>query len=341
MVKNMSKINNPAKQYNQYEILPDCQVICEAFSKVSQITPQKYEFSIPEKMGYGGFRQISTRKNIIISEYQMCYKCNVDVMGRNDASNIDICFCLGEGVAWEAQKEHKQLQINKGETFISNNRRDLECTCYHKDCHFHFIGIKIPLSRFRKILKEYLHTNDEIAIEKLVGRFAKYAITPSVQIILQQLLNCPYQNAMLEMYSEGKLLELLSVYFSEIILQKERKPDCAIELSRIDRDSILKAKEILDRSISNPPSCASLSRMVYLSESKLTRGFKALVGMPVHTYVIDKRLKTALFLFEKGEARISTVADMVGYGNISHFSAAFKKKYGINPGEYVKSTSNN
>jgi AraC-like DNA-binding protein len=77
--------------------------------------------------------------------------------------------------------------------------------------------------------------------------------------------------------------------------------------------------------------------MVYLSESKLTKGFKALFGRPVHTYVIDKRLETALLLLEKGGWNVSDVAGVVGYGNISHFAAAFKKKYGVNPGEFVKS----
>lgn len=342
-VKSMSKnkravkeLNILMKHHNEYDLLPANHLICDAFSKISQIASQKYIFSIPEEIGHGCFRQISTRQNIIISEFQMCYKYNMDVMGINDNSNVDICFCLEEGIAWKSQAGHRQFKINKGESFISSNRYGIEQTCYYKDCNFNFIGIKIPINRFRKIIMGYKNLTDEIAIEESVGRFSKYVIPPSIRIILHQLLNCPYESAILDMYIEGKLLELLSVYFSEVILQMNQKSDRTFELSRTDRESLMEAKEILHKSISNPPSCASLAQMVYLSESKLAKGFKALFGMPVHTYVIDKRLETALILFEKGETRVSNVANMVGYGNISHFAAAFKKKYGINPGEYVK-----
>lgn len=321
---------------NQLELLPANRYICDAFSKVSKIKPKKYIFSIPEEIGQGGFRQISTRNNIIISEFQMCYKCNMDVMGTSNPLNIDICFCLGEGVSWKAQNEYQCFEINKGETFISNNRHGLERICYCKDCDFNFIGIKIPINRFKKIVSEYVSTTEEMTIEETINLFSKYTITPSIRIILQQLLNCPYKNAMQEMYIEGKLLELLSVYFSEIVLQRNTLLDSSIELSRTDKESIFKAKEILDKNISSPPSCDGLARMVYLSESKLTKGFKAILGMTVHTYVIDKRMETALYLFENGETQVSRVADMVGYGNRSHFSVAFKKKYGINPREYIK-----
>lgn len=334
------KMTKIGRRNNCLELLPANRHICDAFSKVSQVKQQKYIFSIPEEIGQGAFRQISTRNNIIISEFKMLYKRDMDVMGTNDIYNIDICFCLGEGVSWKAQNEHRGFEINKGETFISNNRHGVERICYCKDCDFDFIGIKIPSKRFQEIIGKYVSTAEEMTIEETVGLFAKYTITPSIRIILQQLLNCPYKNAMQEMYTEGKLLELLSVYFSEVILQRNTPLHSSIELSRTDKESILKAKEILDKSISNPPSCAGLARMVCLSQSKLTKGFKAFFGMPVHTYVIDKRMETALYLFENGQEQVSSVADMVGYGNMSHFSAAFRKKYGINPGQYIKSTLN-
>lgn len=333
-VQGMQIRENPESPYRR--LLPESRSICEAFSKVTQIAPQKYEFSIPETMGRGGFRQISTRKHILISQFQMCYKCNMDVMGITSPDNIDICFCLDEGITWEWGKEGKQLQVNRGETFISRNRHGLERTCYQKDRPFNFIGIKIPVSRFQEILGEYGLCSHEAAIEKSVGCFTKHSMTPSVKVILQQLLGCPYQNAMLEMYTDGKLLELLSVYFSQVVQQADPAAGSPLLLSRTDRESLQTAKEILDHSIANPPTCTGLARMVYLNETKLARGFKAMFGMTVHRYVIDRRLETALVLFEQGDTQISTVAGMVGYGNMSHFSAAFKKKYGINPREYTR-----
>jgi AraC-like DNA-binding protein len=335
--KFMKEFNRGREHRSEGGLLSDNQFICDAYSRMSQISPQRYEFLIPEEIGHGCFRQISTHQGTIISEFRMCYKRDMDVMGKTDTANIDICFCLEEGIEWEWQDAGKQLQIHKGESFISDSRNGIERTCYPSGREFAFIGIKIPMGRFNEIVQDYGEGMNCSGIDSFCGRFEKYAITPSLQVILQQMLHCPYKDAVLNMYTEGKLLELLAVYFSEGVLQTGRKEDTGIKLSRTDRDSLLKAREILDKNISNPPPAVCLSRMVYLSESKLAKGFKALFGRPVHTYVIDKRLETALLLFEKGESSVSDVAGMVGYGNISHFAAAFKRKYGVNPEELKKS----
>ncbi|MEL6439903.1 MAG: helix-turn-helix domain-containing protein [Cyanobacteria bacterium J06621_8] len=36
-------------------------------------------------------------------------------------------------------------------------------------------------------------------------------------------------------------------------------------------------------------------------------------------------------LLSSGEMNVTEVAQTVGYTNLSHFAAAFRKKYGINP----------
>ncbi|MDD3268501.1 MAG: AraC family transcriptional regulator [Syntrophomonadaceae bacterium] len=329
------------KHDNERGLLSGNQSICNAYSRMSQISPQRYEFLIPEEIGRGYFRQISTHQGIIVSEFRMCYKRDTDVIGKTDASNIDICFCLKEGIEWEWEWQNacKQLQINKGESFISNSRNGIERSCYPSDREFEFIRIRIPIYRFYEMVWEYGKEVNCSVIGSCCDCFKKYSITPSVQVILQQMLSCPYKDALLNMYTEGKLLELLAVYLSEALLQTGIIKDAGIKLSRTDKDCIFRAREILDQNMTNPPSCVDLSRMVYLSESKLTKGFKALFGMPVHAYIIDKRLETTLLLLEKGESSVSKVAGMVGYGNISHFAAAFKKKYGMNPGELVKRKS--
>ena len=319
---------------------PESRHVCDAWENMSRIGLRKYSFAIPPQMGHGQLRQISTYKHIIVSDFQMCFENSMEVTGTGDASNIDLCFCLEEGLEWEASSENRYMRIDRGETFISNNRHGVERACYYGRRNYNFIGIKFPAERLREVFSGVSAMNG-VSIEKVISPFAKYAITPSLRVILKQLLHCPYRNGIQEMYAEAKLLELLSVYFGEFVLQTDNNPFVPIstDLSRADRKSIAGAKEILDKNITYPPSCSALARMVYLSESKLMRGFKALWGMSVHAYVIDKRLEKARFLFENGEKRVSTVAAVIGYGNMSHFSAAFRKKYGINPREYVKSVN--
>lgn len=99
---------------NHRGLLTASQFICDAYSKMSQINSPQYMFSIPQEIGHGYFKQISTPQGIIVSEFRMRYKNDMEVMGRTDASTIDICFCLEEGIQWEWQDACKQLHINRG-----------------------------------------------------------------------------------------------------------------------------------------------------------------------------------------------------------------------------------
>lgn len=329
-MNNINKKNckNKLPQSNKY--------ICDAFSRISQIMPKKYYYSIPEEVGKGYFRQISIKNDIIITEFRMKYNQDMKLMGSTPPKMVDIAFCLGEGVEWKNPDEINSLYLNKGETYISNNRNGLEKIYYKNNKDYNFIGIKLPQEQFYNILSKFISIQDANSIQEMISSFEKFQITPSMNIILKQLINCPYINTMQEMYIRGKLLELLSVYLSEIILQKSTFKANSIILSRPDKESILKAKEIIDKNIKTPPACIALSKMVYLSESKLTKGFKAIFETTIHNYITNKRIETAMFLFEQGESQVSTVANMVGYCNMSHFSTAFRKKYGINPSKYLK-----
>lgn len=329
-------MNNIIRKDNKTTLTKPDKYICNALSRIIQIMPKKYSYSIPNEIGTGHFKQISTQNDIIIAEFQMKYNNDMKLMGSSPPKMIDIVFCLGEEVEWQGVNNTSLFYLNKGETYISNNRHGFEQIYYKKNKDYSFIGIKIPQQQFYNILSEYLNIKDVKSIELMISSFEKFQITSAMNIILQQMVNCPYINTMQEMYIRGKLLELLSVYFSEIILQKSDFKIKSISLSRTDKESIFKAKEIIDKDIINPPSCSSLSKRVYLSESKLTKGFKSIFETTIHSYIINKRIETAMFLFEQGESQVSTVANMVGYSNMGHFSAAFRKKYGINPSQYLK-----
>jgi AraC-like DNA-binding protein len=105
-----------------------------------------------------------------------------------------------------------------------------------------------------------------------------------------------------------------------------------LSLSKSDRESLERAKEIVDKHISNPITLAKLSRMVYLNEYKLKIGFKALFGKPVYAYLLDKRMEYARLLLENRALHVYEVAEMTGYSDSSSFSKAFFKRYGYRPG---------
>lgn len=56
--------------------------------------------------------------------------------------------------------------------------------------------------------------------------------------------------------------------------------------------------------------------------------------IPVHKYIINKRLENAAVLLSQKHINISEAASLSGYSNMSHFSASFRKKYGVLPKDF-------
>ncbi|MFR4798513.1 MAG: helix-turn-helix transcriptional regulator [Lentihominibacter sp.] len=56
--------------------------------------------------------------------------------------------------------------------------------------------------------------------------------------------------------------------------------------------------------------------------------------MSVHSFVIEQRLEHAAYLLAGNRLNVTQTAALCGYSNMSHFSSAFKKKYGVLPKDY-------
>ena len=52
---------------------------------------------------------------------------------------------------------------------------------------------------------------------------------------------------------------------------------------------------------------------------------------------LKKRMELARILLEQRRFKVGDVSGMVGYANTGHFISAFSKKYGVTPGEILRS----
>ncbi len=72
---------------------------------------------------------------------------------------------------------------------------------------------------------------------------------------------------------------------------------------------------------------------VHLNGDYVTRLFKKEVGMSIKAYVIQQKLLEAQRLLRTTNLSVSSVAVQLGYNNFSHFSAQYKREFGITPAE--------
>jgi len=323
------------KPYEMVNLMDENCPVCEGFERVYNFENSGYEFTIPAEMGHGYCKQIVANPHFQVLYFDMNFLQRMEVQGISRTPHIDLFFCFEEGLQWTFQGMKTQLGMLAGESFLVKSRKSKKRCMYPSAEKIRFMQIKMSLQKFEELIKNICDEWDISGIGECEEIFHRSNISPAIHVILQQMLNCPYKSTLKNMFIEGKILELFAVYFNESLFEKD-KVDHRIKLSTIDIKSIYRAREVLDDRILVPTSLVCLAKLVCLNEFKLKHGFKRIFGETVHAYVIAKRLELARQLFEQKQMSVSEVAGAIGYANASHFAQAFRKKFGVNPRDYLR-----
>lgn len=100
--------------------------------------------------------------------------------------------------------------------------------------------------------------------------------------------------------------------------------------------SILAAQTYMKEHLSEKVTIADLSRIVSLSPTYLKTEFHRACGKPIHRWFVELRMQRAAERIRCTELPIYQIAQEVGYESMSQFTSAFRKQYGVTPGEYKK-----
>jgi AraC-like DNA-binding protein len=200
------------------------------------------------------------------------------------------------------------------------------------------VSILISIKRFHGLFSQEA---DYISFLKEDNKDKKYykdgSITPSMAIVLNQLINFNLNQSIKDLYFKGKAYELLSLYFNRS--EDANIEQCPFLVDETNVIKIRKAKDIIVARMAEPPSLQELADEIGLSLKKLKEGFKQIYGDSVFSFLFDYKMEVSRKLLESGENNVNEVGLKVGYSTSSHFIAAFKKKYGTTPKKYVMSLS--
>jgi len=127
------------------------------------------------------------------------------------------------------------------------------------------------------------------------------------------------------LWIEGQGLSLLGLFL------ESRAPAADRGFSQEDRSRLQRARDLLLADLGKAPSLNDLAAESGLSLLKLKRGFKAMFGNSVYSLFLEARMHEARRRLQAGRATVTEVAMDLGYSNVSHFSAAFRRQFGINP----------
>ncbi|MCH4552038.1 helix-turn-helix transcriptional regulator [Aestuariibaculum lutulentum] len=269
---------------------------------------------------------------------------------KNDTSNeqcivkdincdyIQFHFCLKGSSKFLFNEGRYTLNIHEENSLLLYNpQRDLPINL-EVNPNSWIVSILISIKKFHGLFSQEA---DYISFLNAENKDKKYykdgIISPSMAIVLNQLINYNLNTSIKNLYFKGKAYELLSLYFNRS--EDTNVEQCPFLVDETNVIKIRKAKEIIIANMAEPPSLQELADEIGLSLKKLKEGFKQIYGDSVYSFLFDYKMEVSRKLLESGENNVNEVGLKVGYSTASHFIAAFKKKYGTTPKKYLQSIS--
>ena len=163
----------------------------------------------------------------------------------------------------------------------------------------------------------------------LLNSKSSFVTTIQMQTVLQQLNNTELLGNAAGVYADLKVLELFLLQFHQMDTQKYQSYQYC--KTRTDIDKIHEVSELIVSDLQQTPSISELAREMGMNEKKLCYGFKEIFGNTIFGYLYDYKMNFAQQLLLHTDKSISEIAFQCGYEHLSHFSTAFKRKFGRSP----------
>ena len=135
-----------------------------------------------------------------------------------------------------------------------------------------------------------------------------------------------------ELYIKGKLFE-----FFYVLSNRCREDKTTRSMKSLDKMKII--MKHVETHYMEKISIADIAEVAGFSESHFMRYFKETMGTSFIDYLREYRLTMAARLLLASDASILSIAEEVGFDNLSYFNRAFKKEYGITPSQYRKQSA--
>ena len=253
-----------------------------------------------------------------------------------DSTFIQFHFCIKGGTKFIFNQGRYSLDIHEENSLLLYNpQREIPINLQVEPNSW-IISVLISIQKFHGLFSQEA---DYISFLNSENKDKKYykdgVISPSMAIVLNQLINYNLNSSIKQLYFKGKAYELLSLYFNRS--EDADVEQCPFLVDEANVIKIRKAKDIIISRMAEPPTRQELADEIGLNIKKLKEGFKQIYGDSVFSFLFDYKMEVARKLLEAGDDNVNEVGHKVGYSTSSHFIAAFKKKYGTTPKKYVMS----
>jgi AraC-like DNA-binding protein len=159
----------------------------------------------------------------------------------------------------------------------------------------------------------------------------KEPIDTEYRTLMNELIKEKIVHPLRHHYIQNRIMLLLERFVIKLINSKQSGEN-TLRLTDDEIVRLMKIEALLVKDFNiAPPGIESLSRLSAMSPTKLKKDFKALYGLPIYEYYQKNRMIHAKSLLLEKKYSIKEVGNKVGYSNLGHFAASFKKEFNMLP----------
>jgi AraC-like DNA-binding protein len=258
-------------------------------------------------------------------------------------SNFYLCpMTAGETIKEGLQYTLTTFSIQRASNaFLSKQDNSISLTCQFSalDCGFAFEDTPVSHDIVFTFHNDYLKgfsAQADFAIDHFPDHI-QHDICCNTQMILHDIINCKFSGPFRTMFLESKALSLLLCFQKCHEANQADCGSCKFLTKPVEREKIIKAKEIILNNLQSPPTIPKLSLQIGINQCYLKKGFKEIYGMTVYDYVQEQRMLKAQLLLKQNKYSVAQVAAQIGYSSAGNFSNAFKRYAGVFPSELLTS----
>ena len=288
---------------------------------------ENFDFRVPTSPNNDIIEAISVSINMLADKLAEAYKNRYLVNSRQIYEHLtDVAFILDQdftilqftaSYTGSSTAQESQLIGKSFKKLLDKESQELWSEAITKQTKY---PLKLPLKlKAKKKLTQPLtfFLNELLPIESK----SKYLVTGIRTLTIREHWSESLSHSEEATYDYGKFLDLSnSVLKNEEDISIIKEIHAHIEKNRADALGSLQ----------------KLANDFGTNEFKLKNGFKELYGITVFKFQMEERLIHAKVLVESTSIPIKSIAVMMGFKTLAHFSRSFKKRFGSNPRELRK-----
>jgi len=249
-------------------------------------------------------------------------------------------FCVRQGhLALQASFIPHPIELSSGEAIFLAFPRDAWQLKIIGEASAEFFTVRMEVSQLHLLMNPSFNTQSlkEESTFNMRDLMRLIPVNPSLMMCFDQLIHHKLNPPFSALFEKAKFLEIFSLLMEAAFGTPGSV--CPVAMSPAIESKLSKVRKHIMDNIDKIPDLDQLAHQYELPRNTLKEGYKFLYGSSLHQFHTDYKMESAMQLLSSGEMLVKEIAFHIGYQNPSHFIAAFKKKFGFTPKQFIKQSA--